>query len=404
MGLGTVPPSNRLRWKVLATERNAGSSPSVAEVIETADFVVIGGGIAGAAAAYELAAHGSVVLLEREPVAGYHTTGRSAALYTEAWEKDVWRALTVASRPFLEHPPQGFADYPLLSPLPLLIIGRDDQRLLVEDLAADAARNVEVMLLDDAAGREWCPVLRPGYAALSILEPASRAIDVDALHQGYLRGARSRGASIELGRAAQRIHRTPSGWRVIGEEGEYRTPSVVNAAGAWCDVVAQMAGVAPIGLVPKRRTAFTFAGPAGIDLAGMPMVVDVSEKFYFKPEAGQFMGSLAEATPMEPHDVRPEEIDVALGIERIEAATTLEIRHVRRSWAGLRSFVSDGLPVAGEDPEAPGFYWLAGQGGAGIMTSSAMARLVTGLIIDGAVPGDLAELGLGLRELGPARL
>lgn len=371
---------------------------------ETADFVVIGGGIAGAAAAYELAAHGSVVLLEREQVAGYHTTGRSAALYTEAWEKGVWRTLTVASRPFLENPPEGFVDYPLLSPLPLLIIGRDDQKQLVEDLAADAARNVEVALLDDAAARDRCPVLRPGYAVLSIFEPASRAIDVDALHQGYLRGARSRGARIELGREARRFERTVSGWTVIGPDHEYRTRAVVNAAGAWCDVVAQMAGVASIGLVPKRRTAFTFAAPAAVDTSGMPMVVDVSEQFYFKPEAGQFMGSLAEATPMEPHDVRPEEIDVALAIERIEAATTLEIRHVRRTWAGLRSFVSDGLPVIGEDPAAPGFYWLAGQGGAGIMTSSAMARLLTKLIVDGGVPEDLAQLGLEPGELAPSRL
>ena len=370
----------------------------------TADFLVIGGGIAGAAAAYELATHGSVVLLERESVAGYHTTGRSAALYTEAWERGIWRTLTVASRGFLEHPPESFTEYPLLSPLPLLIIGRDDQRRLVEELAADAARNVEVAQLDDAAARALCPVLRPGYVSLSIFEPASREIDVDALHQGYLRGARRRGASVELGRKVERLDRTAAGWRVDSGQAEYQVSAVVNAAGAWCDDVARLGGVDPIGLVPKRRTAFTFAAPEGVTLDGLPMVVDVSEQFYFKPEAGQFMGSLAEATPMEPHDVRPEEIDVALAIERIQAATTLQITHVRRSWAGLRSFVLDGLPVVGEDPVAAGFYWLAGQGGAGIMTSSAMARLVTGLMIDGAVPEDLAELGLEPGDLTPTRL
>jgi D-arginine dehydrogenase len=373
-------------------------------VTKTADFLVIGGGIAGAAAAYELAADGRVVLLEREPVAGYHTTGRSAALYTEAWEKGVWRTLTVASRAFLEHPPPGFTDYPLLSHLPLLIIGRDDQRRLVEELAADAGRNVELALLDDEAARNLCPVLRPGYASLSILEPASRAIDVDALHQGFLRGSRRRGATIELGSEVERLEGTSAGWRVSSRQHVYDTRIVVNAAGAWCDVVARMGGVGPIGLVPKRRTAFTFAAPEGVDLGEMPMVVDVSEQFYFKPEVGQFMGSLAEATPMEPHDVRPEEIDVALAIERIEAATTLQIRHVRRSWAGLRSFVSDELPVVGEDPAAAGFYWLAGQGGAGIMTASAMARLVAGLIIKGAVPQDLADLGLSKGQLAPSRL
>ncbi len=368
------------------------------------DFLVIGGGIAGAAAAYELSAYGSVVLLEREPVAGYHTTGRSAALYTEAWEKGIWRALAIASRTFLERPPPDFVDYPLLAPLPVLIVGRDDQRRLVDAAAADASRNVEVALLDDSAAREVCPILRPGYVSLSILEPTAQAIDVDALHQGYLRGARRRGTVVELGRAATALQRASGGWRVIAGDRDYDSRVVINAAGAWCDEVARLAEVAVVGLVPKRRTAFTFPAPAGIDTAGMPMVIDVAEQFYFKPEAGQFMGSLAEATPMEPHDVRPEEIDVARAIERIEAATTLEIRHVRRTWAGLRSFVADGLPVVGEDPAAPGFFWLAGQGGAGIMTSSALARLVAGLVVEGSAPSDLVELGLGPQQVAPSRL
>jgi D-arginine dehydrogenase len=370
----------------------------------TSDFLVIGGGIAGAAVAYELSAHGSVVVLERESVAGYHTTGRSAALYTEAWEKGIWRTLAVASRAFLERPPRGFTEYPLLSPLPVLIVGREDQRPLVEELAAEVSDDVEVALLDDTGARTVCPVLRPGYVALSILEATAQAIDVDALHQGYLRGARKRGAVVELGRGVEELQRTPGGWRVVAGGHDYRTRAVVNAAGAWCDEIARLAGVTAVGLVPKRRTAFTFAAPAEMDLDGMPMVIDASEQFYFKPEAGQFMGSLAEATPMEPHDVRPEEIDVARAIARIEAATTLEIRHVRRSWAGLRSFVGDELPVVGNDPEAPGFYWLAGQGGAGIMTASAMARLLAELITNGVAPDDLAELGLDPRQVAPRRL
>lgn len=369
----------------------------------TTDFLVVGGGIAGAAAAFELSAHGSVVLLERESVAGYHTTGRSAALYTEAWEKGVWRMLALASRGFLETPPPGFADYPLLSPLPVLVVGREDQRQLVEDMAADVSRDVEVTLIDEAEACAICPVLRPGYVSQAILETGSRAIDVDALHQGYLRGARRRGATVELGRGADVLQRTMGGWSVVAGHQDYRSGVVVNAAGAWCDDVARKAGIAPVGLVSKRRTAFTFAAPADVDLGGMPMVIDAAEQFYFKPEAGQFMGSLAEATPMQPHDVRPEEIDVARAIERIEAATTLEIRHVRRTWAGLRSFVADELPVVGEDPDGPGFFWLAGQGGAGIMTSSALARLVTGLIVDGTAPRDLLDRGLRSEQLAPGR-
>lgn len=365
---------------------------------------MIGAGIAGAAAAFELAEHGSVVVLEREPVAGYHTTGRSAALYTEAWEEGLWRTLTRAGREFLENPPAGFVDYPILSPLPVLMIGREDQRNLVEELAADAGRHVDLAVLGEQAARRLCPLLRPGYVRLAVLEEGSRAIDVDALHHGYLRGIRRRKGRVKLEHGVDRIDRTAAGWNVRSGDRTFTAPIVVNAAGAWCDVVASMAGVPPIGLIPKRRTAFTFAAPTGTNLEGMPMVIDVAEQFYFKPEAGQLMGSLAEATPMEPHDVRPEEIDVARAIERIEAATTLEIRHVRRAWAGLRSFVPDGLPVAGEAPGCDGFYWLAGQGGAGIMTSSTMGRVITGLITAGEIPHDLRAVGIEADLLTPARL
>lgn len=370
----------------------------------TPDFVVIGAGIAGASAAFELAAHGDVLLLERERVAGYHTTGRSAALYTEAWERGVLRSLTLASHDFLDSPPDGFVDHPVLSSLPVLMIGRSDQRHLVEKLHSEAAGFVDTTLIDDAAAREWCPLLRPGYVDVAALEPDARAIDVDALHQGFLRGIRRRGGSVMLERGVDLIERIGDQWRIRAEDLAATTPTVVNAAGAWCDVVGAMAGVQPVGLVPKRRTAFTFAAPPEIDLAKMAIVIDVSEQFYFKPESGQIMGSLADETPMEPHDVRPEEIDVALAIERIQAATTLEIRHVRRTWAGLRSFVADGVPVVGEDPTAPGFFWLAGQGGAGIMTSPAMARTIAGLVTAGKIPEDLAQNGVEADALAVDRI
>lgn len=370
----------------------------------TPDFVVIGAGIAGASAAFELAAHGEVLLVEREGVAGYHTTGRSAALYTEAWERGVWRALALASRPFLESPPDGFVEHPLLSPLPVVVIGRSDQAHLVTSLHEDASRHVALTLIDDAEARNWCPLLRPGYVETALLEATSRAIDVDALHQGFLRGVRHRGGTVMLGHGVDLIEYRRSGWLVVAGEVEARTPVVVNAAGAWCDKVGAMAGVPPIGLVPKRRTAFTFAAPDGTDLAAMAFVIDVEEQFYVKPEAGQLMGSLAEATPMEPHDVRPEEIDVALAIERIQAATVMEIRHVRRAWAGLRSFAPDGVPVVGEEPSVPGFFWLAGQGGAGIMTSPALAQTIAGLITAGRVPQHLADHGVDEQALSVMRL
>ena len=377
-------------------------SPNVRPVESESDFIVIGAGIAGASAAFELSRSGTVVVLEQEAAVGYHTTGRSAALYTEAWEKGLWRTLTVAGRQFLEAPPAGFVEHAIMTPLPVLLIGRRDQRDLVEDLAEDAGRLVE--LLDSAAAEQRCPLLRPGYVDLSLFESGSRAIDVDVLLSGYLRGARRRGSRVHLSHRVENLERQRNGWAVYADGKVFRAPAVVNAAGAWCDVVARLAGIVPIGLVPKRRTAFTFPPPSGISLKGMPMVIDVAEQFYLKPEAGQLLGSLAEATPMEPHDVRPEEIDVALAIDRIQAATTLDIRHVSQTWAGLRSFVDDLLPVVGEDPHNPGFYWLAGQGGAGIMTSPALGRLIAGLVTDGEIPADMKKLGIEAAALAPGRL
>ncbi|MDJ0954351.1 MAG: FAD-binding oxidoreductase [Acidimicrobiia bacterium] len=370
--------------------------------METADFVVIGGGIAGAAAAYELAALGTTVLLEREAVAGYHTTGRSAALYTEAWEHGVVRSLTIASRPFLENPPPGFADYPLLSPLPVLLIGRQDQVQTVAALADDATALANVTLVDGGAAAEVCPLLQPGYVAAAILESNAMEIDVNGLHQGYLHGLRDRGGELRLNAGVDTLRRTQAGWVVTAGESTISAGVVVNAAGAWADVVARLGDVEPVGLVPYRRTAFVFPSPT--ETTGMPMVVDVDEEFYFKPEPGRFMGSLAEEMPMEPHDVRPEEIDVALAIDRIQAATTLEIRHVARAWAGLRSFVADRLPVVGMDPEYPGFLWLAGQGGAGIMTAPAMGALAAALATEGQVPADLAAAGVSATALAPDRM
>ena len=370
----------------------------------TTDFVVTGGGIAGASAAYELASHGNVLLLERERIAGYHTTGRSAALYTAAWERGVLRSLALASHEFLQDPPAGFVDQPILSPLPVLLIGRADQRRSVEELHREAAGLVDTTLLDGAAAQQWCPLLRPGYVDLAVLEPGAQSIDVDALHQGFLRGVRRRGGTVMLERGVERIERSDTGWAVSAGDLTVHTSAVVNAAGVWCDVVATLAGVAPIGLVPKRRTAFTFAAPADVDLSNMAIVIDVDENFYFKPESGQIMGSLAEETPMEPHDVRPEEIDVALAIERIESATELHIRHVKRTWAGLRSFAPDGVPVVGEDPEAHGFYWLAGQGGAGIMTSPAMGQAIAGLVTTGRIPAVLQQQGVDDEALAVQRL
>ena len=371
--------------------------------MEHVDFVVVGGGIAGASVGYELAARGSVILLEREATAGYHTTGRSAAVFTEVYEQGPVRALTRAGRSFFEDPPDGFVDYPLFSShLPLLFVARDDQMDSIAELQASAETPDEVELLEGEALRSVCPVLREDRLAAGLLEPLSMEIDVHELHQAFLRGLRRRQGRVLTGTGVDGLEHDGSTWTVTAGPVTVTTPVVVNASGAWCDDVAELAGVAPIGLVPMRRTAFAF-DPEGHDLAGWPMVIDIDEDFYFKPEKAQLMGSLADETPMSPHDVRPDEIDVALAIERIAEATTFEIRHVRRTWAGLRTFSSDRLPVVGFDQDHPGFFWLGGQGGFGIMTSPALSRAATGLICEGVIPPDLADAGVAAADLDPGR-
>jgi D-arginine dehydrogenase len=372
--------------------------------MQRADFVVIGAGIAGASAAYRLAHHGNVVVLESEAAAGYHTTGRSAALFTESFEIGVVRKLAMASRPFFENPPEGFAAFPLLTPLPFLLIGREDQ-LGSLTAAREASGDIpEIRPVGPEEAQVLCPALRPGYVAAGVCEAGAMAIDVDALLQGYLRGVRSAGGVVRFGAPVTSIDRERGGWSVATGRERISAGVVVNAAGAWSDHVGAMAGAQSVGLMPMRRTAFTFAAPRGTDPASWPVVCDIDEAFYFKPEATQLMGSLAEETPMEPHDVRPEEIDVAQAIERIEAATTMQIRHVTSTWAGLRSFVADRCPVVGMDPDLDGFFWLAGQGGFGIMTSPTVSRAAEGLIVDGRMPAELAPFEVVARSLDPARL
>ena len=370
----------------------------------TTEFLIIGGGIAGASAGYALAEHGSVILVEREEQCGYHTTGRSAALLTEAWESPPIRRITASGREFFEDPPFRFTEVPLVSPRPIMLIGRSDQGGTVDSAVAAARRQVpSVRLIDGEEAVELCPVLRPGYVDRAVLEPHGRTIDVDALLQGFLRGIRRRRGRVLTASPVTAVDRGGDGWIVSAGAETIRSDYLINAAGSWADQVAVLAGIEPIGLQPKRRTAFTFPAPEGFDIRSWPAVIDIDEQFYFEPEGVQLLGSPADQTPMDPHDVRHEEIDVALGIERIQAATTLEIRSIRRAWAGLRTFTPDGVPVIGPDPEIPHFIWLAGQGGFGIMTSPGLAAMATSLIIDGELPESSRRGGIDEADLLPNR-
>jgi D-arginine dehydrogenase len=372
----------------------------------SADILIIGGGMAGASAGYFLAERGRrVILLEREERCGYHTTGRSAALYSQAYGNTAIVALTIAGENFYTEPPPGFADHPLLTPRGALFFGRSDQVGAVEAAVKEGQALVpSVRLLDAGEARQLCPALRPDYVACAGFEPNARDIDVDALHQGFLRGLRAKGGQVIVNAGVQALEHSGGHWRVRTDAGDFAAPVVVNAAGAWADTIGEMAGCRPVGCVPKRRTAFLFQPPEGMDTHAWPMVVDVEEQFYIKPDAGLLLGSPADETPMEPHDAFPEEMDIAIGADRIQTATTLEIRSIKHSWAGLRSFVADKTPVAGYDPQQKGFFWLCGQGGYGIQTAPGLGASAAALIEGEDLPERVRSLGLTAAALAPERL
>lgn len=366
------------------------------------DAVIIGAGMAGASVAYFLAPHARVVVLERETYAGMHATGRSAALFSETYGSAQVRALTRATRPFLDRPPTGFAAHPILTPRGTVIIGGVDK---VDAVMAmhDAMRpsTGDLKLLSQGDLRSMVPVLRPEAACIGLHEPGAADIDVNELHQGFLRGLRARGGQLRTNVEIAAIERGPGHWYVDAGDTVYRAPLVLNAAGAWVDQVAGLAGVKPLGIEPRRRSAFLFEAPEGVDTARWPFVIDADESFYFKPDAGLLLGSAANADPVLPHDVQPEELDIAMGIYRIEEATTLSIRRPARTWAGLRSFVADGDLVGGFAPDAAGFFWVAAQGGYGIQTSAAMGEACASLALGRPLPGHLQDAGLTAAMLAP---
>jgi len=369
------------------------------------DFVIVGGGIAGASVGYFLAPHGRVAVLERESQPGYHSTGRSAALYLESYGTPQVRALTRASRAFLDAPPAGFSEHALLGPRGCLLVATHGQESELQahwDLLRAMAPNARRLTPAEAA--ELVPAVRRERLVGAVLEPDAFDMDVHAMHQGYLRGIRHHGGQLVCDAEVTGLQRVDGLWRVATRAGEFAAPVLLNAAGAWADVVAGLAGVAPITLQPKRRSAFTFAPPAGLDVRHWPCLVSAGESWYVKHDAGMLLGSPANADPVPPQDVQPEEFDIALAIDRIQRMTTLEIRRPARTWAGLRSFVADGDLVGGFDPQAEGFFWVAAQGGYGIQTSAAMGEACAALARGKPLPQRIAEFGLTEAMLGPARL
>ena len=375
-------------------------------VMDKLDYIVIGAGIAGASVAWELAGNARVLLLERESQPGYHTTGRSAALYMATYGTPNICALTRASRAFYDAPPPEFGDAPILSPRGVVhVAGPGQIDLLTQAQDTARAAGSPVQWLEHADLLALLPCLKPEAVAAGLSEPDAADIDVHALHQGYLRGLRQRGGQLLTQAEVTALQRQGDAWAVTLADGRVlQASSIVNAAGAWADVVAGLAGVPPIGLEPRRRTAFTFPVPEGMDASRWPAVIAVDESFYFKPDAGQLLGSPANADPTHPHDVVPEELDVATGIYQIEAMTQFQIRRPSQTWAGLRSFVPDGDLVIGWDNHVPGFFWLAAQGGYGIQSAAGASLLARQLLHGEPLDDALVREGVQVQGLSPARL
>ena len=368
--------------------------------MHSADIIVIGAGIAGVSAAAEMAADEKVIMLDMEQQPGYHSSGRSAAYYATSYGKPLVQDITRSCESFFMKPPAGFTEVELLRPRDCMFFARPDQ---AESLQAMRAANDQLEFLDEAAVRERVPVISPGYLAGALRDRKGGDLDVDALLQGYLRLFRRRGGEFFNNHEVTAIVNTGSGWEISAGGQVFHAPVVVNAAGGWADTMARLAGLEPLGIRPYRRTALTIEAPADVDIENWPEMVDVDEEFYFKPDAGLILLSPADETETEPVDAQPEDIDVAMGVYRFEQATGLDIRQVRASWAGLRSFAPDRLFVAGFDPRAKGFFWLAGQGGYGVQSAPAMAKMAAFLVTGAEPEGDFEIVKGYVQDVSPAR-
>jgi D-arginine dehydrogenase len=368
------------------------------------DFIVIGAGIAGASVAAELSVNHSVCLLEAESRPGYHSTGRSAALFSEMYGNRVIRALSRASRRQLFEPCADFAESPWTTSRGALFIATTSQVAELGRYADQQDVRAIARRLDTAAARALCPILRSDHVAAGLYEPNASDIDVNGLHQAYLRQLRANRGILLTSRPVEEIGRSAGIWEVRAGADTFAAPIVINAAGAWADQVAGLASVRPVGLRPLRRTAVLVDAPTGYSINNWPLVIAADESFYFKPDAGVLLLSPADETLTEPCDVQPDEWDIAVAVERVTAAADISVHRIRHRWAGLRTFAEDRTPVVGFDPEAAGFFWLAGQGGYGVQTAPALAIAAAALASGRPIPQVVADFGVVAADLSPHRL
>jgi D-arginine dehydrogenase len=367
----------------------------------SADIIVIGSGIAGASAAAHLAATHRVLILEMEERPGYHSTGRSAAAFEPNYGPSSIRALTRAAADFYWSPPTDFVETPILTKRETVFVAPPEQEATFEKLMRESVGLEEIPVATACAKH---PLLRRDYIRRAVLDPGTADIDVDLLHQGYLRLFRARGGELVCNAPVESLSRSNGTWTASTKAGAFSSPVIVNAAGAWGGEIGRRAGLKSIGLQPKRRSIAVIPGPESYDFMSWPLIGDVGETWYCKPQSGKLLVSPADATPVDPHDAYADDMTLAEGIARFQEAVDMEVTRVERTWGGLRSFLADGSPVCGYDPQADGFFWLVGQGGYGIQTAPALSRLAAALVRKEEPPADILAEGLNLAEISPTRL
>jgi D-arginine dehydrogenase len=368
------------------------------------DIVVIGAGIAGAALAAELAAKARVLLLDMEDQAGYHTTGRSAALFLLTYGNEHVRALTRASRDFLFAPPADFCETPLVKPRALLVASQPGADARMEGFLASIAPGDKVTELGIDEARRRLPILRPESIGRIVHTKSPADIEVHELLQGFLRRLRLRGGVFAAASKVLHLDQTGDRWTVTTSGGAVHADVVINAAGAWAGEIGRMAGAQDFDLRPLKRTACLIDPPAEANIEPWPMLADLEDTFYLKPDAGKLLISPADETLTDPCDAQADELDIAVAVDRVERATTLQVRRITHRWAGLRTFVAGRSPVVGYDKARPGFFWLAALGGFGIQTAPAMSRLAAALVTRSPVDEDLLAAGVDSEPLSPHRL
>ena len=372
------------------------------------EILVIGGGIAGMSAAARFAQRAQTVVLEAESALGYHSSGRSATFYHFGIGDDAVRGMTAASRDFFETPPSDPADPPLSQQKSALFISPADRRDELDALEREMRRfSNTITRVGPDEMQAIVPVLKVGDGAMvaGLLDTTGRKLDADLLLQTHARALRTAGGEVVFDARVTAVAREGARWIVDAGGERYAATVLVNAAGAWADTLAQMAGVRPLGLTPMRRTIIGFDPPAGLDVADWPFLKTAyDDGFYMLPDAGRLLASPMDVTPTEPCDVQPDDYDIALAAWRVEEATRLSVQRIPVKWAGLRSFVADKVPTAGFAPDAPGFFWLAGQGGYGLQTSPAMAMASESMVFGEAWPEELLQHGVTPEQIRPERL